>query len=214
MKTRNGFVSNSSSSSFVVLLKCDVEDQVSAVYCEAIESCIVEQESYENASEYYKHIQERIEILNKSIKHLQNDIKEIDILKNDEVFKKYLYFQDIMQRGRLNIKFAKDEKRQIKNLIRDVTYVECYDNKNDKTREQIMKESIENEISKMECAINEMKEIIKTYNGFLKELKKTDIQGWKVFVFDEEINFSSKLKNLVNKAEDAGIAKIIYKETT
>jgi len=210
LKIRNGFVSNSSTSSFIVLLKKESDDPIISTYIEAIDTCLDNKSEYQEMSHYYEYIQERLTFLDQAVVDLENSIKEMEELRTDEFYVKYVNYRLMEKRQQITLSRIDNEDKKIEQIANDAIKNVEYLNKFKSHNSNQVKQEIESNIIRLKESICVIKRMKQSYLNFSNEITSRDIDGWKVFTYDETSGWPTKLSDIIEKAEKYDVAKIIY----
>jgi len=211
MKSRQGFVSNSSSSSFVIAIKKAKSKKFSDP-SSVIDFLIKHSGAKYGDLKYFSQTPKKYDfLLKKEIKELQKDVRWVE--KQKSGLEEALGNEDVVEiLAKINrmpsIQSAK--KRNEDNANKDKTNE---DNRFSREYMHSMKEALEREITSLEYSLNSMGEKIKELQEKEKKIQPYLDGDWQLIGFEEDM-WGSVLKSAIEDMARRKEAIIIEKATT
>jgi len=203
MKIRNGFVSNSSSSSFIVAVKKPQKNETN--YMELIEFMMKNYYKRKDLDKNFKgSIKEYTSNLEKELKKLT---KDITFLEKDKIF-----IEEVLSNKNLIKPIGKlfeylDNKTKLKKNLGVRQTREFYKN-------YVPKFVLENELGSINYDIDKIKNKIEILTARISDIQKYKEGSWDIICYEEDAAFGSPMSGAIKELEEKSLAKILKKETT
>jgi len=193
MKTRTGFVSNSSTSSFVIAFNMQRDPDSNVNYSEILES-IIEAMSKVNKNIKIHYAPNRIMELDHEIENAQNEIISLanridyikELSKNKETLRLATELMQIVEHDNIRIQESEIYSRYMKSP----------------------EETIEQQINWLSHHLKTQTEKQITLTKLRASYNKFDSEDWRIFEYEED-QMSSQIKPLVESLMKIGRAEII-----